>query len=164
MTGIARRIAADERGTSLVEMAMVAPFLSMLMIGTVDIARGFNERLKLEQAAHVALEKVQGYQSNSSTFNTLEEEAVNAAKLAGFTTTTAADVEVTYWLECNGVKQTGSTMDEAYNKTCASNETYQRWLQVEITQVYTPYFTMKWAGSNADGTFTIKGIAGMRTQ
>jgi len=164
MIVLARRIAADERGTSLIEMAMVAPFLGVLIIGTVDIARGYNERLKLEQAAHVALEKVQGYQANSSTYTTLKDEAVNAAKLAGFTNTTAADVAITYWLECNGVKQTGTTMAEAYDKTCTTGETYQRWLQIEITQTYTPYFSLKWAGANANGTFTLKGKAGMRTQ
>jgi Flp pilus assembly protein TadG len=164
MNRLHRALAADERGTSLVEMGLLAPFLSVLVIGTVDIARGYNERLKLEQAAHVAIEKVQGHQSNSSTYTTLRDEAVSAAQMAGFTNTTAADVTITYWLECNGVKQTGATMDEGYNKTCTPGQTYQRWLQIEITQVYTPYFSMRWAGSNANGTFTLKGKAGMRTQ
>jgi Flp pilus assembly pilin Flp len=159
-----RCLAADERGTSLVEMGLLAPFLSVLMIGTVDIARGYNERLKLEQAAHVAIEKAQGHQTTASTYNTLKEEAASAARLAGFTGATVADVAVTYWLECNGVKQTGATADEAYNKSCPNGQVMQRWLQIEITQTYTPYFTMRWAGANANGTFTLKGKAGMRTQ
>lgn len=157
-------LAADERGTSLVEMGLLAPFLSVLMIGTVDIARGYNERLKLEQAAHVAVEKAQGHQTTASTYNTLKEEAASAARLAGFADATVADVAISYWLECNGVKQTGTSMEDAYNKSCPNGQVIQRWLQIEITQTYTPYFSMRWAGANANGTFTLRGKAGMRTQ
>ena len=47
MIGMLNRITRDERGTSLIEMAMLAPLLATLTIGMVDISRGYSEKLFL---------------------------------------------------------------------------------------------------------------------
>ena len=145
-------IAADDRGTSLVEMGLIAPFLASFIIGMVDLSNGYSARLQLEQAAQVAIEKVQGYQTTTSTYDTLKAEAANAAGVD------QSAVVVRYWLECDGVKQTD------YNTTCSGTAVYARWIQVEVTKTYTPYFKITWPHANADGSFTLVGKAGMRTQ
>ncbi len=153
----------DERGASIIEMALTAPFLAALVIGMVDISRGYNAKLQLNQAAQRAVEKaMQGMQGDESTdiFQGLQQEA---ALVAGVD---EEDVDVRYWLECNGVSQNTSkaTMAADYEKVCQPGEVYSRHLNVEIEKVYTPMFQTKWLGSNPDGTFDLIGEAGLRVQ
>jgi Flp pilus assembly protein TadG len=72
------RIARDDRGASIIELALVAPVLASLLIGMVDMSRAYSYKLKLEQSAQRAIEKVQQYQAESSTYSTLQSEAATA--------------------------------------------------------------------------------------
>ena len=149
----------DERGASIIEMALVTPILCGLLIGMVDISRAYSAKLQLEQSAYRAIEKVQQYQATDSTYNTLKSEAVTAAQEAGFSNVSDNDVTIDYWLECNGARQTD------YNTPCTSGQSSARWVTVDIVGTFTPMFTSrKWLGANADGTFTLHGKAGLRTQ
>ena len=157
------KLRGDERGASIIEMALTAPFLAALVIGMVDVSRGYNAKLQLEQAAQRAVEKaMQGMQGDESTdiFEGLQEEAADAADVE------EDAVEVRYWLECNGVSQNSSpaTMAADYEKVCQPNEVYSRHVNVRIEKVYTPMFQTKWLGSNPDGTFDLIGEAGLRVQ
>jgi Flp pilus assembly protein TadG len=153
MTRILRSLARDERGASIIEMAMVLPVLATLLVGMVDISRAYSFKLQLEQAAQRSIEKVQQYRTTSSTFATLQTEAATAA---GVPTT---DVAVDYWLECNGVRS------GTYNASCPSGETYARYITVTITKKFSPMFgTRFFPGANTDGTYTIDAEAGLRTQ
>ena len=49
----------DERGASIIELALVAPVLASMLVGMVDLSRAYSYKLKLEQAAQRAIEKVQ---------------------------------------------------------------------------------------------------------
>lgn len=150
-----QRLARDERGASIIEMAMVLPFFGAMIIGVADISRAYSAKLKLEQAAYRSIEKVQQYRDTSSTFSTISAEARTAATAAGFTNPT---VTIDYFLECNGTRQA------TYNSTCASG-TPNRWLTVDIAGTFTPMFASKrWPGSNSNGTYTLHGRAGLRTQ
>ena len=152
-------LARDERGAALIEMALALPVLAGLLIGMVDISRAYSAKLQLEQSAYRAIEKVQQYNTTSSTYNTLKAEAASAAQASGFTTVTASDVTIDFWLECNGVRAAD------YNTSCASNETYARWVTVDIAGTFTPMFaSRRWPGANTNGTFTLHGKAGLRTQ
>lgn len=156
-------LSRDERGASTIEMALVAPFLATLVIGMVDVSRGYSARLQLEQVAQRMVEKaMQGMQGDDATdiFASLQAEAAEAADVD------EEDVEVTYWLECNGVSQNSSpaTMEEDYEQVCPEGQYYSRHLNVRIEKVYTPMFGVKWLGSNADGTFTLVGESGLRVQ
>jgi Flp pilus assembly protein TadG len=156
-------LARDDRGASVVELALVAPFLATLIIGVVDISRGYSEKLQLEQVAQRSVEKaMQGMQGDDSTdiFETLQEEAAAAADVP------EDDVEVRYWLECNGVSQntSPSTMAADYEKVCQSGEVYSRYLNVTIEKTYTPMFSTRFAGASSDGTYTLVGEAGLRVQ
>jgi Flp pilus assembly protein TadG len=152
-------LAADERGASVIEMAMVTPLLGSLLIGMIDISRAYSAKLQLEQAAYRAIEKVQGYQTTESTYSTLKTEAATAARAAGFTSVVDTDVTIDYWLECNGTRQAD------YDTTCPAGQSYARWITLDIPATFTPMFSSRrWPNANADGTFTLHGKAGLRTQ
>ena len=156
MIRLPARIARDERGASLIELALFMPFVATLVIGVVDLSRAFSAKLQLEQAAYRAIEKVQQYQASEDTYSTLSNEATSAATAAGFTSPT---VTVSYWLECNGVRQT------TYDTTCSSSNQTARWVKVDVAANFTPMFASRvWPGANSDGTFTLHGKAGLRTQ
>lgn len=144
-------IARDERGNSIIELALVVPLLSSLLIGMVDISRGYSAKLQLQQAAQQAIEKVMQTNASSSVIASLTGEATAAAGVGSTAT-------VDFWLECNGTRQSD------YNTSCSSGQTYARYLTVDITKAYAPMFRVKFLGSNNDGTFTLHGKAGIRTQ
>ena len=147
------RLARDDRGASIVELALVVPVMASLLVGMVDLSRAYSHKLKLEQAAQRAIEKVQQYQASSSTYGTLQAEAAAAANVS------SSNVTIDFWLECNGTRATD------YNTVCTSGQTYARWVQVDVTGTFTPLFRSKlYPGANSNGTFTLHGIAGMRTQ
>jgi len=152
-------LARDERGASIIELAMTVPVLASLLIGMVDISRAYSAKLQLEQAAYRAVEKVQQYQASASTYDTLKAEAGSAARAAGFTTVSDNDVVIDYWLECNGARQSD------YNTVCSGGQSYARWITVDIPGTFTPMFSSRhWPGANTNGTFTLHGRAGLRTQ
>lgn len=154
-----RSLARDERGASIIEMAMVMPVLSALLIGMVDISRAYSAKLQLEQAAYRAIEKVQQYNTTSSTYDTLKSEAVSGAQAAGFSTVTTSDVTIDFWLECNGARAAN------YDSVCPGGQTYARWVTVDVSAKFSPMFaSRKWPGANSDGSFTLHGKSGLRTQ
>ena len=159
MTGLPN-IIRDERGASIIEMALVAPILASLLIGMVDMSLGYSAKLQLEQAAQRAIEKAMNGEKETAFFEALEDEAVAAADVP------ASQVEVRYWLECNGVSQNSSpsTMEADYEKVCPDGEAYARYVNVRIEKAFTPMFDKPWASSNPDGTFTLVGEAGIRVQ
>ena len=154
-----RSLFADDRGTSLIEMALATPILAAVLMGMVDLSRAYSEKLQLEQATQRAIEKVFNNQTQSTSYNTLKSEAVSAAQAAGFTEVTTSNVTIDFWLECNGVRQAD------YDTPCPNGQIYARYINVEIWRKFTPYFGTKYfPGANSDGTFTVKADAGIRTQ
>lgn len=146
-------LARDERGASIIEMAMVTPVLATLLIGMVDISRAYAAKLQLEQAAQRSIEKVMQYQTGASTYSTLYTEAADAAGVP------VTDVTVDYWLECNGARAAN------YTDSCSPGQTYARYVSVAVDKDFQPMFgTRFFPGANPDGTFTITGEAGLRTQ
>jgi Flp pilus assembly protein TadG len=156
-----RALREDVRGSTIVELAIVAPILATFVIGMTDFSRGYSLKLQVEQAAQRSIEKAMQGKKKLSLYQTLKAEAAAAADVA------ESAVTVKYWLECNGVSQNTSTatMDSDFeNKVCGSGQTYARYVTVSIDKTFTPLFSTKWAGSNADGTYTINGKAGLRVQ
>lgn len=148
-----RNLAADDRGTALIELALAVPIFAAALIGMVDLSRAYSEKLKLEQAAQRAIERVMNRQTSSSSYNTLRAEAMAAAGVA------AADVTIDFWLECNAVRQSN------YDSSCTSGQVYARYLTVAVQTDFVPSFgTRFFPGANNDGTFTISSEAGIRTQ
>lgn len=157
------KLARDDRGTSVIELALIAPMLATLIIGISDLSLAYSAKLQLEQAAQRSIEKaMQGMQGDESTdiFDGLKTEAATTAGVA------ESAVTVRYWLECNGVSQNSSpsSMEADYNKVCSGTAVYSRHLSVSIQKRFTPTFQIKWLGSNTDGTFTLVGESGLRVQ
>ena len=154
------RLGRDERGASVVELALVAPFLATLTIGMVDLSNAYGEKLQVEQAAQRAIEKAMQGDKETDLYNTLKAEAADAADVD------EDNVEARYWVECDGVSLNSdpATMEEDFEDVCEDGEYMTRHVNVRIEKSFTPMFNMSWAGANADGTFTLSGEAGIRVQ
>lgn len=146
------RVFADESGSSVIEMGLVAPFLAAMLIGMVDLSRAYSTKLQVEQAAQRTIEKIQvtSYQPTDNT--TLQTEAAAAAGVA------VANVTVSSWLQCNN-----SSTKQSFTGSCSGSEPFARYVEIQITKAYTPLFAVKW-DRTASGIWTINGKAGIRVQ
>ena len=153
MIRLFRSLAGDERGASLIEMAMVAPVFASMLIGMVDISRAYSAKLQLEQAAYRSIEKVQQYRTTTDTYTTLQAEAASAAGVA------TSAVTVDPWLECDGVRQV------SYTGICTGTQVPTRYITVTIQKMFTPMFGSRYfPRANSNGTYTLTGQSGLRTQ
>ena len=146
------RLRRDTRGAAVMELALAAPILATLLIGMVDIGRGYSMKLQLEQAAQRAIEKVMNGQADRSSVAALKTEAATTAGVA------ETAVTVDFWLECDGARQT------SYDSNCSTTAVSRRYLTVQINKTFSPMFATKWAGANTDGSYTVVGKTGVRTQ
>lgn len=169
------KLAADQRGAAVIELAMVAPVLALMTIGVVDMSNAISRKLALEQGAQRAIEKIMQTTEDSSVEDTLKSEAVcqvngtNANGTCKTTPITTANVTVTYKLECwNGttLSSTQTNTDPlAFDAlTCGTGETEARYIEVGVTDKYTPLFPVHFLSFNGDGTYHLSATAGMRTQ
>lgn len=147
-------ICRDERGNSLIEMALAAPLLASLFIGMVDISRAVSAKVTLEQAAQRAVEKVQARDFKTSYESTMETDAEAAA---GPGSNATADA----WLECN---HDGVHLDYD-TASCGTGVPYAYYVRVSITNTFTPIFgTRYFPGANANGSVNVAGQATLRIQ
>src|SRR3982751_2820727 len=120
------RLRNDTRGASIIELALAAPILTTLLIGMVDIGRGYSMKLQLEQAAQRAIEKVMNGQADRSSVAALKTEAASTAGVD------ESAVTVDFWLECDGARQTN------YDTTCTGTAVSRRYLTVQIDKTFSP--------------------------
>jgi hypothetical protein len=148
-------IIRDQSGNSVIEMALAAPLLASLLIGMVDISRAVTAKVSLEQAAQRTIERVQAAPDfDTDEIPDLEADAEEAAG-------TGSDATVTAWLECD---HDGTKLDYD-DGTCGSGSTYARYVNVSITNTFTPMFgTRFFPGANDNGTVDVSGQATVRTQ
>lgn len=148
-----RNLVADDRGTALVEMALATPFMAATLMGMVDLSRAYSDKLRLEQAAQVAIERVMNRQMTSTSYNTLKAEAASAAGVA------QSAVTIDFWLQCDGTRQTN------YDSSCTGTQVQARYISIEVQKDFMPTFGTKYfPGANTDGSYTIRSKAGIRTQ
>lgn len=153
-----RKILNSDRGASVVELGLVAPFFAALVIGMSDLGSAYSMKLRLEQAAQRSLERLQQMSSpaDPSNHDTIATEGADAATDAGYG---GATVSVDYTNYCDGVATAN------YTDGCSSNQTQMKYVNVTISSDYTPLFTNSYfPNHNPDGTVTITGRAGMRVQ
>ena len=155
-------IFAHQGGAAVIELALVAPMLALMVIGVVDMSNAIGRKLLLEQAAQRSIEMIMNTTGSSTVENAIKNEAVcqvNGVDTDGQCKTspiTTGNVTVTYRLECNGTVTTA--------EDCASGETATKWISVRVTDTYTPLFPIKFVGIDSDGTYHIAATAGVRTQ
>jgi Flp pilus assembly protein TadG len=159
---IARRknLARDDSGAVLIELALAAPVLAMMVIGISDISIAYGKKLELEQAAQRAIEKVMQTTGKATAAETIKTEAVcqyNGVDSDGVCSTVgidASDVTVSYNLKCNGAVT-------AYNTDCPDGEAALRYIQATVADQYTPMFPVHF-GTQSDGTYHLSATAGVR--
>ena len=169
-----RNVLANDRGTAVIEMALVAPVLALGVIGIIDVSNAYSKKLGLEQGAQRAIEKIMNTTETSTVEATLATEVqcqVNGANAdATCKTSPTQTITVTWRLDCTdsgGTVTTQSTTDSAtYDAyTCGSGTVRQaRYVQVAVSDKYTPMFPIHFSNFvSADGTYHIAAIAGTRT-
>ena len=143
----------NERGSSVVETAIIMPTLLMLMGGASDLAMGYWAKMQTQQATarSVELANVGGLERLS--VDDLKAEAASAAKVS------TGQVTVTRWLECDGVTQT------LFEGSCAEGQIVGRYVSVRIDNSYKPILgpllPVKLA---ADGKMHFRGFSSLRLQ
>lgn len=145
-----RRIARDRRGVSMIEFALLAPVLAVLMGAMIDLSMGLSHVFSLQQSLNRSLEIVQANRPQQSAttsevdFSYLTKEVAQAAGVP------ESKVVITNWLECNGVKQTD------YNGTCADGADTARYVDLRVTKDYVGKMYLK--------TFPVTATAAVRIQ
>ena len=176
IAGFFPRIIDDRRGLAVIELALVAPVLALILIGITDLSTAYSRKLALEQGAQRAIEKIMQTTEDDTVEATLKTEAVcqvngtNADGTCKTTPITTANVTVTYRLECTSsggtITPQTSTDPVAFDDlVCATGSTEARYISVDVTDKYTPKFPVHFLGFNsADSTYHLSASAGMRTQ
>jgi len=152
MIRLSRKIAGDARGAAVIELALIAPILATFAIGIVDISGAFSRKLELEQAAQRGIEKVMQTTVDATVDETIVDEAAAAAGVE------EDQVALEYWLECASVRM-GS-----YAEDCVDGESEARYIVLTVNDKYTPFFPLRIAGLNGDGTYHLSATSGIRTR
>lgn len=151
-----RNLRADKRGTSLIELGLAAPLITVFLLGMVDTSMGIAQKLRNEQAAQRAVEKAIAYGRAGSDFSGIDDEAALAADLP------VEQVTFDKWLECDGERA------ESFTGACDSGEEIARYLSVGIDDAYEPLFAYgpiaKLAGAHHDGSIPLSVYAEVRIQ
>ena len=170
-----RALRSDTRGAAVIELALIAPVLALMVIGIVDLSNAFSRKLALEQGAQRAIERIMQTTANDTVEGTLKTEVVcqvdgtNTDGTCKSSPITTSNVTVTYRLECTdsgGAITTQTNTDSvAFDAlTCATGSTDARYIEVLVTDKYAPLFPITFSFINGDGTYHLSATAGMRTQ
>lgn len=121
-----RRLWADQRGASIVELALAVPLLGFLLLGSVDMGMGYTERLRLQQAANRTIEMATTRGQVNSSFSYLQSQAAAASGEP------SGNVTVDSWLACDDARQS------SFNGTCGGNQQIARYVSIRIEGTHEP--------------------------
>ena len=146
-----RRLRRDRRGASIIELALALPFLSIMLVGLVDVASCYSAQMSIQQAAARSLERVQ-VSSSTTDFAFVKTEAATAAGVP------EAQVTIETWLECDNVKQAATV------QTCDDDtDVTGKYVKVTIASSYKPYFAYSPLGTRqADGQIALSASSSVR--
>ena len=120
-----------ERGNSLVELALLLPFLLLLLVGVVDFGRAYYLLLEVASAAHAGA--LYGTQNPTDTANMQAAATLDAPDVPGITAT------ATYGCECSD--GTAASASCTATPSCTSPATVVNYVQVDTSAAYTPWLT-----------------------
>ena len=149
------RLRRDVRGASVVEFALFAPILAMMVMGISDFAMGYSAKLKAEGAIYRALEKVQ-VGTVQTDYQYLKAEVATAAGVP------QSAVTVDNWLECTNASGT-RTRQTNFTDICAAGQTPSRYVTVSVSTSYTPRFSYG-PLVTTNGTVPISAASTLRIQ
>ena len=149
----------DRRGAAIIELALVAPVLALMVVGIVDMSNAFSRKLALEQGAQRAIEKIMQTTEDDYGRGHAQDRGGRARSTARTPTgparrrpIAASNVTVTFRLECNdadGAVTTQTSTDPTRSmRSSAPNDTdkQSRYIQVAVTDKYTPMFPIHFCG------------------
>ena len=179
------RLRRDQRGASVIELAVVAPVLSLLAMGIIDLSNGFTRRLELIEAVDRTLEKlaaqnfriptvVTAAATSSAPAQTDPDFSALVADTAAAAGVPASAVTVVRWLECDGVEQGSFTADCPKRSTAGCevasppaslncNAIIARYVQIRVDSSFRPMFG-RIVAPRADGTYPLSVEAALRIQ
>lgn len=170
-----RELLADEAGASIIELAVAAPVFALTIIGIVDMSNAYSRKLALQQGAQRAVEKIMQNSASDTVENTLTNEVlcqVNGTNPNGSCKSAPVqpgNVTIGFRLECvqsgGGISTQSASDSETFDAmTCDKGSTGARYVQVTVTDRYTPMFPVHFSGLDKDGTYHVTATAGARTQ
>ena len=152
-----RALRRETDGVALVEMALSVPLLMLLFLGMVDVSRLVASKIDLEQASQQTVDYILAKRPNNKTTTKYKAEAASAAGVS------QNNVTVTFWLECDGIRQDG------FEDECADGEESARYAYISIfDNVKTDFNWSKMAsffdGVERSATVRVVGDATVRFQ
>lgn len=149
------RALRDRKGTSAIEFALLAPTLAVLATGIADFSMGLTRKFEIEQASYRALELMSAG-SIQTDYSYIRTEAANAAGEP------LENVTVSYWLECDGIRQ------QDFNAACPDEQQTARFVQVAIVSDYEPIIgygpVLTMMDANAQGEVRLTARSTLRVQ
>lgn len=154
MIDFATKLLRNDDGTSTLELALVFPIGMFLMLGAIDTSMGFAEKLRVEAAAARAVEQITAFSRVKTDYTASAAEAAEAANVP------VEDVTVTYWLECNSVRQ------NSFTASCPNNsDQIARFVKVVISGQFEPSVNLGgFLTLDADGLVRVEGDSSVRIQ
>ena len=125
-----RRLAADTRGSALIETAIVTPVLLIMALGTFDVSQMVAHQHRLQTGAADAESIVLAVASGTATNTTAVRTALsNSLNLP------PSKVAVSVVFRCNSQNTLSATND------CGSGQRVSTYVRVRFTDTYTPKWT-----------------------
>ncbi len=128
------RLAADRRGTSVTELALIAPLLTLFVTGLVDVGQGMAERFVMQQAVSRSLEQLQAGPLEGDADSDDVDTSFLVTEAAAAAGVPPANVSVRRWLECANEPQPD------YGENCDFGDETARYLELRIDKVYQARF------------------------
>jgi hypothetical protein len=168
------RLGRDARGTSVIELAVIAPFLALVTMGIMDLSNGYSRRLSLTQAVDRTIAKIAARDFEIPKNAAGPDFSAYAAEAATAAGVDADAVTVVAWLECDGVEQSDfegtcpkktTTGCEAENPPPEADcwPILARYIQVRIDTTFKPMFGAV-ISPRSDGTVPLYAEAAVRIQ
>lgn len=176
-----RNFLRDTKGAAIIELALVAPVLALTVIGIVDMSNAFSRKLALEQGAQRAIEMIMQTTEEDTVEGTLTNEVVcqvnglNSDGTCKSSPITSSNVTPMWRRECtdssgtitqapNSPYSSSTDFDNASNACPSTAVSEEDYIQVSVTDKYTPLFPIHFASINGDGTYHLSATVGMRTK
>lgn len=142
------RLRSDHSGSSAIELAILAPMLSLAMLAAFDLSVGFSRKLSLTAAASRAADLASSPGIVRTDYTFLKAEAEAGANMTGAVAT------VTSALECNSVVQQPTV------KVCPAGQRFARYVSINLQAPYQPSFNygglIDASGVNLRGGATVR--------
>lgn len=150
------RIRGDARGVSMLEFGLFFPFLALMLLGTIDLARGLAVKFGLDQATQRTIELATLGNRPLADYSFLRTEAATAAGVP------VAQVTLDQWLECDNARQA------SFSGACTGTQQSARYITITVYKDHRP--TFEWIpilgrlATAANGTIRITSDSGVRVQ